>query len=98
VNQSLYWKKNPIEHSLLSFENAFKVRTDWLDEKHHDNNKKTSLNGVCVHVKFSESENNATGGKAVSASLMALQAKEIGCSILKAFCGSSLSRRTKARS
>jgi hypothetical protein len=56
VDQSLDRKKDRIEKGLSSFENAFKVRTDWFDKKRHDNNKEPRLNSSCAHVIFCESK------------------------------------------
>jgi hypothetical protein len=63
VDQSLDRKKDRIEKGLPSFENAFKVRTDWFDKKRHDHNKEPSLNSSCAHVTFCESNTDATGEK-----------------------------------
>jgi hypothetical protein len=52
MDQSLDRKKDRIEKGLPSFENAFKVRTDWFDKKRHDDNKEPSLNSSCAHVTF----------------------------------------------
>jgi hypothetical protein len=60
VNPSLYRKKDRIEKGLPSFENALQVRTYRFDEKRHDNNKEPSLNGICAHVTFCESNTDAT--------------------------------------
>jgi hypothetical protein len=61
VDQLLQRQKQWVKQSAPPFENAFKVRTDWLDEKHHDDNKEASLNGIRVHVKFVTANTTATG-------------------------------------
>ena len=63
MDQSLDRKKDGIEKGLPSFENAFQVRTDWFDKKRHGNNKEPSLNGICAHVTFCESNTDATREK-----------------------------------
>jgi hypothetical protein len=79
VNPSLYRKKDRIEKGLPSFENAFKVRTDWFDKKRYDHNKEPSLNGICVHVTFYESNTGATGERAALVSPVIRQPKDCGC-------------------
>jgi hypothetical protein len=60
MDQSLDRKKNRIDNGVPSFENPLEVGTNRFDEKRHDNNKEPSLNGICAHVTFCESNTDAT--------------------------------------
>ena len=94
MDQSLDRKKDGIEKGLPSFENAFKVRTDWFDEKRYHHNKEPSLNSGCAHVTFCESNTDATGEKAASVSAAVRQPRKDRAAIaLCAFAVSTLSSR-----
>jgi hypothetical protein len=77
VDQPLQREKQWVKQSAPPFENTFKVRTDRFDEKRHDDNKEASLNGICAHVRFCESNTGATGERAASVSLRGSSTKKI---------------------
>jgi hypothetical protein len=77
VDYSLQRQKQRVKQRPPPFENAFKVRTDRFDEKHHNDNKEASLNSICLHVKFVTANTAATGERAASAPLVVPSTKKI---------------------
>jgi hypothetical protein len=99
VVPSLYRKKDRIEKGLPSFENPFQVSTYRLDKKRHDKNKEPSLNGICAHVTFCDSNTGAGGEITTSASRVVPHQKDCAAIALSAFAASKLlSRKSQAKS